>query len=516
MLSTKADPRLDDVGFARFRELVAEKSGLELRDNNRANLERAITQALADTGCRTADTLYCLLADKDRGRVPLESFIASLTIGETHFFRNRAQFDALREHILPELIEARRNVRRLRVWSAGCASGEEPYSVAMLIRQLVPNLAAWNVTVLATDINPRAMDKARRGIYGQWSFREVDPEIEKTYFRRKGSERELAPEIREMVTFRYLNLVDDVYPSLLTNTVGMDIIMCRNVLIYFRRATITRVVERLHRALAPDGWLLVGTAEPPQAIAGSLFTAQHFPGTVAHRPARGTEAGPFASVERSRGEDVWPEPMAPAASEEAGVVPPSDKARPSATKTRPSARNEVAAAQRPEEAPVAPAEPDGREDGSLERLKSQAEADPANALAAYQVAKIYASRLELDAAEYWVGVAIARDPMLAQAHYLHGIIFQERGLADPAVVALRRSICADSRFVLGHFALGTLLRGRGQTARAQKAFANVSALLGGRDRKELVPEGDGLTVGRLLELVSLQLGNPGVAGEVTR
>jgi chemotaxis protein methyltransferase CheR len=515
MLSTRTDPQLDAGSFARFRELVRDKSGLELRDNNRASLERAIGQALADTGCRTADTLYCLLADKERGRVPLESFIASLTIGETHFFRNRPQFDALRDHILPELIEARRGVRRLRVWSAGCASGEEPYSVAMLIRQLLPNLAAWNVTVLATDINPRAMDKARRGTYGQWSFREVDPEIEKTFFRRFGSEREVLPEVREMVTFRYLNLVDDVYPSLLTNTVGMDLILCRNVFIYFGRATIASVVERLHRALAPDGWLLVGSAEPTQAVGEPLFTAQSFPGTVAHRRARGPEADsdPLALAERWRRKSLTAPSVAPTAAAAPPEAVPIAPAAGDESLIKLPAPREDASREGPDEQAATP-EPADRGEASLEELKSQAEADPTDAVAAYRVAKIHASRLELDAAEYWVGVAIARDPMLAQAHYLHGIIFQEQGLTEPALVAFRRSICADAHFALGHFALGTLLRGRGHAARAQKAFDNVTALLSGRDRYELLPEGDGLTVGRLVELVSLQRSTPGLTGEV--
>jgi chemotaxis protein methyltransferase CheR len=313
-----------------------------------------------------------------------------------------------------------------------------------------------------------------------------------------------------MVTFRYLNLVDDVYPSLLTNTVGMDLILCRNVLIYFRRETIARVVERLHRALAPDGWLLVGNAEPMQAIAAPLFISQSYPGMVAHRPANGSAAEPFGPAERSGGEETWSVPAIPPPAEEWVVPRPSSaKARPSSAKARPSRRKGAAPAGGSRAEPVAPPELDGQ----VERLKSKAEADPTDAVAAYQVAKMCASRLELDAAEYWVGVAIARDPMLAKAHYLHGIIFQERGLSEPALVALRRSVCADAQFVLGHFALGTLLRGRGQTARARKAFDNVAALLSGRDPNELVPEGDGLTVGRLVELVNLQ---ETTTGEVKR
>ncbi len=467
-----ADLALAAGTFTRFRDLVAEKSGLELGDIHRPNLERAVAQALLDTGSSTDRELLRLLADPVAGRAPLESFLASLTIGETHFFRNAPQFEALRATILPALIEARSAQRRLRVWSAGCASGEEPYSIAMLIDRLLPKRRSWDVTILATDINPRAMEKARRGVYGRWSFREVPPEFEHAYFRHAGADRELDPEIRAMVTFRYLNLVQDVYPSLITNTVEMDLIFCRNVLIYFRNETNAMVAERLHRSLTRDGWLLVGHAEPSRTIADPWFDVVPFPDTIAYRRR-----------------DVTPAPApAPAPRTSQPSVPDAAKPAPLTwSASRPSPRPEP---ERPRSVPVA-----------------------RDAIAAYRTAKACASRLELDAAEHWISVAVAQDPLFAPAHHLYALILQERGMTDSALGALRRCVYADRRFVLGHFTLATLLRSRGETARADKSLDNVLELLEGRPLDDPIAEGDGLTVGRLRELVDLhrQLA-PSVAG----
>ena len=483
MVTAKADPALGDATFARFRDLVADRSGLELRETHRPALERAVAQALTETGAPTAGALLHLLLDPLEGHRPLEAFLASLTIGETHFFRNSAQFEALGSTILPAVIAARQGERRLRIWSAGCASGEEPYSLAMLVDRLVPDRASWTVTILATDINPRAIEKARRGRYGRWSFREVPPEMERRYFRRAGEERELAARIREMVTFRYLNLVEDVYPSLLTNTVEMDLILCRNVLIYFREETTARIAERLGRCLASDGWLLVGHAEPSRAIADPWFEVVPFPGTIAYRPRDPAAAAPVGPV----APPVRPTPEA--GSPSGRRIDRHSSPGPGPSRAYRTGRSASAGSVRRGGSVPPPAEVPAAARGG------------ADALSAYRTAKDLASRLDLDAAEHWVGVAVARDPMFAPAHHLDALILQERGLPDSAQAALRRCVYADPTFVLGHFALGTLLRAGAQYARADKEFDNVVALLAGRPLDEPIPEGDGITVGRLLELV---------------
>ena len=158
-----------------------------------------------------------------------------LTIGETYFFRVEPDFNALENHILPELIHLRKDTGKyLRIWSAASSTGEEPYSLAILVRKLIPDIKDWNITILATDINTRSLAKAEKGIYGNWSFRNNPEWLKKIYFTPLLDERyQINRNIKDMVSFFYLNLARDTYPSLLNNTNGMDIIFCRNVLMYF-------------------------------------------------------------------------------------------------------------------------------------------------------------------------------------------------------------------------------------------------------------------------------------------
>ncbi len=147
---------LSESDYARFCNLVRSKSGLQVTEARRTELEQAVLSVLTETGSTNTDGLFSLLTAR-AGHPALESLIAAMTIGETHFFRNRPQFEALEQRILPDLIAQRRGVRRLRLWSAACASGEEPYSLAILLERLLPDLAEWNILILATDTNRHAL-----------------------------------------------------------------------------------------------------------------------------------------------------------------------------------------------------------------------------------------------------------------------------------------------------------------------------------------------------------------------
>ncbi len=221
---------------------------------------------------------------------------AEITIGETFFFRYSEQFAALRGTILPGLVAARRAERRLRIWSAGCSTGAEPYSLAILVREILGEaLPDWRVSILGTDISAEAIATARAGEYGRWALRTMPPEERLRYFthlppepgiRREGGFA-LRPEFRQMVRFKQGNLLAVAEPP--GNEEGYDLILCRNVLIYFDAATVTRVVHGLGRRLRPEGWLLLGHAEPNPTFSAFLDPVS-LPGTVAYRPG-GTLAG---------------------------------------------------------------------------------------------------------------------------------------------------------------------------------------------------------------------------------
>jgi chemotaxis protein methyltransferase CheR len=491
-------PFLPDQDYARFRRLIDEESGLDFPPSRRSHLEHAIKQAMTRSNLPDVSNLYERLREEG-GRSDLESLVATLTVGETHFFRNRPQFEALENRILPELIRRRAQERRLRIWSAGCSSGEEPYSLAMLLDRLVPNLADWNLLILATDIDRRALRKAHEGSYSPWSFREVPGHIEARYFTTHGRHREVVPRIRDMVTFEYLNLVGDEYPSLLSNTNAMDLVLCRNVLIYFREDVVHTVVGRLYEAISDEGWLLVGHSEPSQLLF-DRFSVQNFPGTTVYRKTE-ADSRKRSPVEPKTSARVGAGPSAPSSRRETRRPPRSP------TQSRPQATGRLAEGTSSEVDACEEALKmwsSGRVEEALHALETVAAEETKDARPAYLVAKIHAGRLDVAAAEAWIESALTRDPLFAPAHYLRGLVSEEEGHPDEAVASLRRCIYADPRWPLGHFALaGSLLR-LGEKRRATKALHNMEQLLEGRPVDEPIVEGDGITVSRLRELATIQ------------
>ncbi|MGE0684953.1 MAG: protein-glutamate O-methyltransferase CheR, partial [Candidatus Binatia bacterium] len=258
--------------------------GLFFPPDRWADLLRKLDAAAPAFGCDDAEACAHLLTASVVSKKQIELLATYLTVGETYFFREPRSFEVLEQEILPPLIQERRNdARRLRFWSAACCTGEEPYSIAMLLHRLLPDLAAWKTDILATDISPRFLCKAAEGVYGQWSFRSISPAVQAQHFRQtpKGLYA-ISSALKKMVSFTQLNLVEDVYPSPTNNTTGIDIVFCRNVLIYFTAQRIRRILTQLYQALNEGGWLIVSPVETAFAM-DSPFTTVQFPGVTLFR-----------------------------------------------------------------------------------------------------------------------------------------------------------------------------------------------------------------------------------------
>jgi chemotaxis protein methyltransferase CheR len=245
---------MDAAGDA--HEVLRRLTGLVFPEVRRESLEAALARGVESA---EAPDLASYLRRLTREPALLDELVTDITIGESWFFRDPEQFEVIRDRMLPALLE-RRPTRRVRVWSAGCASGEEAYTLAMVLEQ--EGLLA-TASVLGTDLSKEALARAQRGRYRPRSLRGVPEEVRSRFFLAADEAFEVVSELRRAVDFRYLNLASDGYPSLDTGLSAMDLILCRNVLIYFDAETVVRVAAQLLDALTPDGWLVIGASDPP-------------------------------------------------------------------------------------------------------------------------------------------------------------------------------------------------------------------------------------------------------------
>ncbi|AFZ20026.1 CheR family methyltransferase [Allocoleopsis franciscana] len=266
-----------------FIQLIAKHTGLEIRERDKATLSEKIALRMKDIKLDVPESYYQLLkSSTSESYQEWKKLVNLLTNSESYFFRDKDQFDLLRNHLLPELIKCKENSKTLRVCSAGCSSGEEPYSLAILLEELLPNPEEWNLTILGIDINQEALHKAELGIYRPWSFRRVEKEIMQQYFQLINHQYHINTSIKQMVKFQNLNLFKEVFPCSNSELQDLDLILCRNVFIYFEPSAIAKVLEKFYKALQPLGYLITGHAE----LSGqnlSQFQTKVFPESVVYQ-----------------------------------------------------------------------------------------------------------------------------------------------------------------------------------------------------------------------------------------
>lgn len=445
---------LPDSLLSLLSETLAVRIGLNFPAERWRDLERGLAAAAHDLGVPDAHSCARRLLGQPLTHREIEILASRLTVGETYFFREKQSLDALEHHILPALLRKRETQdRRLRIWSAGCCTGEEPYSIAMLLDRLIPDQDAWNITILATDINPVFLRKAAEAEYGEWSFRGTPEWIRARHFHLLQNGRfRLDDRIRQQVSFSHLNLADDSYPSLTSNTNAMDIILCRNVLMYFSPERAQAVISNFWHSLVEGGWLVVSPAETSNTLF-SQFAAIEFPGATLYRKkAMPRFEHPGLSLPQAPRMQAppLPGPLPPAA-----VSPPTENASNPAEQDAPGIR-----------------------------------------------ARECANRGNLAEAAEWCQKAIAADKLNAGHHYLLSAIQQEQGQTEDAVQSLLRALYLDPGFVLAHYALGNLRRAQGREREARRHFGNALAALQSSSPNEILPESDGLTSGRLAEIIT--------------
>lgn len=247
---------MTDADFAFLRDYLRKRSGLSLGPEKRYLVESRLSPVCRRFGIATLTDLVGTLRLSREG--PLErAVVEAMTTNETFFFRDRAPFDLFRDVLLPQVIAARSPHRRLRIWSAAASTGQEPYSLAMMIHEAAAQLAGWQVEIVGTDLSTEVLEKARLGLYSHFEVQRGLPvQLLVKHFTQVGEQWRISPAIAGMVNYKPLNLL-----SPFEHLGQFDIVYCRNVLIYFDAPTKADVLQRIAKALAPDGALLLGAAE---------------------------------------------------------------------------------------------------------------------------------------------------------------------------------------------------------------------------------------------------------------
>ncbi|MCI0533843.1 MAG: tetratricopeptide repeat protein [Verrucomicrobiales bacterium] len=493
-----------EILCSRVSAFVAETMGLHFPPERWADLQRGLAAAAVELGF--ADVVACVqgLLSPPITQARLRVLASHLTVGETYFFREKKTFDVLTEHVFPELIRSKRNGElRLRLWSAGCCTGEEPYSLAILLQQIIPDLLDWHVTILATDINERFLQKAAKGLYGEWSFREAPTRFKERYFQREADRQySILPGLRKRVAFAQFNLVEDAYPSLATDTNAMDLIFCRNVLMYFTPPQIQNVVRNLRHALVDGGWLVVGSSESLRALSPG-FAAMNFSGVTLYQKVDASRWAKQPWAPATRG-DI-PELIAQAFEGPFPCVAPlaiAPAANPLPSPPAPEAHVPSGAAATPL-AMAAPLYRQGRYAEAADTLLAASGPHaPADPQTFSLLARALANQGKLSDALAWCDRWVAADKLDSSGHYLRAIVLQELGHNEEARRSLQRALYLQPDFVLAHFALANLARCGGRITEAGKHFATSLRLLGNYQPGDLLPESDGLTAGRLSEIIS--------------
>ena len=444
-------------GMDELVRFLVDKTGMEYLARQRATTEAAIRHAMASQGLHDAAHFRARLA---RDGSVFDALIDALTVRETYFFRDPRHFTLVRDTLVPALLDTHGPSHRLRLWSAGCSSGEEPYSLAILFREM--GMAA-GVQIFATDISSTALEKARAATYSAWSIRRASFEGYERYFREQDGAFVLDDVIRERVHLEHHNLLGECPPSFAGGDKPLDIILCRNVMIYFGHEAICRLAQRLYQWLHEGGWLVAGPSDPPLAPYAPFEVLSTDLGLVYRRPLPSstifiglTGSEPTSTVATEPSVNAGAVSEEPPSVDDEGPSPPPSEARRALLSLR-AAHHALAR---------------GEYGVLLDESAALLETSEGSRLLVRARANVHGS----DGALEVLSQALARHSLCAALHHLHALVLSDAGRLDDAIRAARRALFLDDSLAMVHFALGAILSRKGDVAGAVRAYQNARAL----------------------------------------
>jgi chemotaxis protein methyltransferase CheR len=481
----------------RFRNMIAGRFGLELGEGKLDFVAGVLERRLKACGGLSPSVYLDSLVRCDRPD-EMRALAAELTITETYFLRGSEHYRALAGIVLPERIRARDAERRLRLLSAGCASGEEAYSLAIILREYFPDIESWDIKILGVDVNPLMVEKARKGRYGAWALRETPPEIRDKYFRPDGSEFLLDEHIRSMVSFEERNLAAET--GCFPGENQFDLILCRNVLMYLVPSAAQQVIARITRALAPDGYLFLGYAETLRGLS-QQFQLRHTHDSFYYQKS-GDEVP--TSYAESRRPVITPAKADPADLSWVKAVEKNcrridDLAQTSLSRIEPTRRGVPRAVEStPSGRPVELSlvfellrEERFRE--ALDLLHGLPPETTADADTQLLRAVLLANGGDLETAEGICRRLLGADDLNASAHYVMALCREHAGDPASAMEHDRAAIYLDSTFAMPHLHLGRLAKRSSDSMTARGELQRAATLLLREDAPRILLFGGGFS-----------------------
>lgn len=485
-----------------FRELVRSRMGLEVRPKDLEQFTGIIFQRMQFLRMAQPEDYYNLLeTDSARSRLEWEDLAIQLTVGESYFFRDDGQFALLEQVILPRLLAANQARRTLRLWSAGCSTGEEPYSLAMLLDRVLPDQQDWQILILGTDINQEALTKARRGLYPEWSFRKVPRDLRKRYFRLHQQRWEIDPGIKKRVNFLHGNLLEAALPDYVAGIHDLDLIICRNVFIYFDRHTIALALDKLLLTLKEGGYLLTGHGELHGISHPGLRARVHGEGMIFQKagarpvkPMKAISPPPPPAAEVQRPLPRVNIPVVQASRPAGPALPAGGATLPAATPGPPPLLTQAAALL--QQKAYVPA---------IEKLEGVLKDYPGNLEALALLAEAHANLSRYEEARQYCRQALDLDRLAVRPYYLLAHIAQEQGQREEARDYLKKAIYLQPRFVEGYLDLADLHEAEGDELRAKQLRSTALKLLLEMPIHTTMDAYEGITAARLAVYVKKML-----------
>jgi chemotaxis protein methyltransferase CheR len=469
----------------RASKIIASLMGLNFTSDKWHLLNRGLDSAAIEMGFSNTKDLIQMLMTTQVTPSQIETLASHITITETYFWREPQVFDAFAA-ILEEYMASKNGTHKtINIWCAACSTGEEAYSIAIALRRVIPNYSYWKINIFATDINTKTLETARIGIYGEWSFRNAPPWLKEKYFKKLGNGKyELIPEIKSMVTFSAFNLIQKDYTDITFLRPKMDIIFCRNVLMYFSDKWATKASQNLYNSLSTNGWLVVASCEL-SSILFSKFAPVNFPGAVLYRkPLNKLPATvePLMIEQNHLFLDSFP----------TGLITISED---------PFANNNYATSNQ-DTYFIAEGTPNNETVTCENLLPKQTLEIFQNTLAEQKTTiKKLANQGKLDEALLNCNNAIAYNLLAADMYFLQATILQELNKNNEAVVALKQAIYINPNYLICHFTLGNLLMRQGDSKAANQYFNNTLELLNSSPKDDIIQESEGLSSQQIKEII---------------